>query len=292
MIAEQFTEPVAFHAEGPVWWPQDGSSVAGTLRYVDMTAGRVLTAGQDGSVTAAAIGDPVAAFLRPRRGGGAVVATSRGIAVAQDAVLSDLAPAVDVLTSSSARLNDGGCAPDGTLYAGSMRYDQASGGGVLVAVGADHTVTTVLDAVTVSNGIDWSPDGSLAYYNDTPTRSTQVFSWDANQGLHDGRTLFTLDDNDPAGGPDGLCVDAEGNVWTAIYGGSRVECRDPSGRLIGQIDLPVTNITACTFGGADLDRLFITTTRENVPEGTQPTAGAVYVATPGVQGQPVRPFAG
>ncbi|MGO1380588.1 SMP-30/gluconolactonase/LRE family protein [Corynebacterium sp. AOP36-E1-14] len=292
MRASQFTEPVAFHAEGPVWWPQDGSSVAGTLRYVDMTAGRVLTAAQDGSVTAVAVGDPVAAFLRPRRGGGAVVATEHAVRLADDPALSDLAPVVDVLSSSEVRFNDGGCSPDGTLYGGSMRYDQASGGGVLVALAADRTVTTALEAVTVSNGIDWSPDGTLAYYNDTPTRSTQVFSWDAEQGLHDGRTLFTLDDADPAGGPDGLCVDAEGNVWTAVYGGSRVECRDPSGRLVEQVDLPVTNITACTFGGVDLDRLFITTTRENVPDGTQPTAGAVYVAEPGVQGQPVRQYAG
>ncbi|MDN6259241.1 MAG: hypothetical protein L0J31_05680, partial [Corynebacterium sp.] len=79
MRASQFTEPVAFHAEGPVWWPQDGSSVAGTLRYVDMTAGRVLTAAQDGSVTAVAVGAPVAAFLRPRRGGGAVGAPEHAV---------------------------------------------------------------------------------------------------------------------------------------------------------------------------------------------------------------------
>ncbi|WP_420099547.1 SMP-30/gluconolactonase/LRE family protein [Corynebacterium sp.] len=292
MKAEQFTDPVAYHAEGPVWWPQDGSSVAGTLRYVDMTAGRVLTAADDGSVTSVDVGSPVAAFLRPRAEGGAVLATERAVCLTDDASLPDLHTLVTVVTSPDVRFNDGGCAPDGTLYGGTMRYDQAPGGGSLVAVAGAGSVTTVRDAVTVSNGIDWSPDGSLAYYNDTPTRSTTVCAWDTELGLHDGRTLFTLDADDPAGGPDGLCVDAEGNVWTAIYGGSRVECRDPSGHLIGQIDLPVTNVTACTFGGPDLGRLFITTTRENVPEGTQPTAGSVYVADPGVHGQPVRPFAG
>lgn len=297
MKAEQFTDPVAFHAEGPVWWPDDGSTVAGTLRYVDLTAGRVLTA-SDGEVTATDLGDAaggVAAFLRPRRDGGAVVATEHSVSVAQDAALSDLTPVAIPLQTSAVRFNDGGCAPDGSLYAGSMRYDQATGGGVLLRVAADHgtaTVTTVRDGVTVSNGIDWSPDGTLAYYNDTPTRSTTVFSWDPKRGLHDSRTLFTLDADDPAAGPDGLCVDADGNVWTAVYGGSRVECHDPSGRLVEKVDLPVTNITACTFGGTGLNQLFITTTRENVAEGTQPTAGAVYVAEPGVAGQPVRAFAG
>ncbi len=292
MKAVQFTDPVAYHAEGPVWWPQDGSPVAGTLRYVDMTAGRILTADGDGSVTAADVGSPVAAFFRPRADGGAVVATEHAVCLADDAALSDLRPVVTVLDSPEVRFNDGGCAPDGTLYGGSMRYDQASGGGVLVSVASDTSVTTVRDGVTVSNGLDWSPDGTLAYYNDTPTRSTTIYSWDTDLGLHDGRTLFTLDDGDPAGGPDGLCVDAEGNVWTAIYGGSRVECRDPSGVLVDVVELPVTNVTACTFGGPELDRLFITTTRENVPDGTQPTAGAVYVAVPGARGQPVRPFAG
>lgn len=298
MKAEQFTDPVAFHAEGPVWWPDDGSSVAGTLRYVDLTAGRVLTASADGAVTAAEVEGPVAAFLRPRRDGGAVVATEHGIAVSQDAALaapSDLRPVALPLHTSAVRFNDGGCAPDGTLYAGSMRYDQATGGGVLLRVTADRgttTVTTARDRVTVSNGIDWSPDGTLAYYNDTPTRTTTVFDWDTRHGLQDPRPLFTLDADDPAAGPDGLCVDADGNVWTAVYGGSRVECRDPSGRLVEQVELPVTNITACTFGGPDLDRLFITTTREGVAEGSQPTAGSVYVAEPGVTGQPVRAYAG
>ncbi|AHW63536.1 SMP-30/gluconolactonase/LRE family protein [Corynebacterium glyciniphilum] len=292
MKAEQFTDPVAYHAEGPVWWPQDGSPVAGTLRYVDMTAGRVLTAADDGAVTSVNVGSPVAAFLRPRAEGGAVLATEHRICRADDPGLSDLRALVTVVDSPDVRFNDGGCAPDGSLYAGTMRYDQAAGGGVLVSVSSDSSVTTVRDGVTVSNGIDWSPDGSLAYYNDTPTRSTMVYAWNADLGLHEGRTLFTLDVDDPAGGPDGLCVDAEGNIWTAIYGGSRVECRDPSGILIDTVQLPVTNVTACTFGGQDLDRLFITTTRENVAEGTQPTAGAVFTAIPGVHGQPVRPFAG
>lgn len=292
MRAEQFTEPLAFHAEGPIWWPDDGSAVANTLRWVDLTAGVVLTAAADGGVRRTRVGSPIAAFLRPRVGGGAVVATERGISVTDDPELTGLRPFTTLIDGPEARLNEGGCSPAGTLFAGSMRYDQARGGAALVEVDPSGGVRAVRGDATVSNGIDWSPDGSLAYYNDTPTRGTVVYSWDADAGLHDPRRLFALAEDDEAGGPDGLCVDAAGNVWTAIYGGSRVECRDPSGRLVEVVELPVANVTACTFGGERLDRLFITTTRENVAEGSQPTAGALYVAEPGVTGQRVRCFAG
>lgn len=290
MHAAQHTDPVAFHAEGPVWWPDDGSPVANTLRWVDMTNGRVLTESAAG-IAVAEVGSPIAAMLRPRAGGGAVVATEHGLSVTEDPALGGLRPFSTVLEDPAARLNEGGCSPAGTLLVGSTRYDQETGGAVLVEVSADGSHRTIRADVTVSNGIGWSPDGALAYYNDTPSHRTTVYSWDPDAGLHDPRPLFTLDDADAAG-PDGLCVDAEGNVWTAIYGGSRVECRDPRGRLVEVVELPVTNVSACTFGGPGLERLFITTSRENVPEGEQPEAGAVFVAEPGAAGQPVRPFAG
>lgn len=291
MRAVQHTDPVAFHAEGPVWWPDDGSAVAGTLRWVDMTRGRVLTETVSGIVSAD-VGSPIAAVLRPRVSGGAIVATERGLSTTDDAELNGLTALASVLEGPAARLNEGGCSPSGTLFVGSMRYDQARGGAALFELAADGSVRTVRDDVTVSNGIDWSPDGAHAYYNDTPSRRTTVYSWDPETGLHDPRPLFSLDEDDEAGGPDGLCVDSAGNVWTAIYGGSRVECLDPAGRLLEVVELPVANATACTFGGPRLDRLFITTTRENVPAGEQPEAGAIFVAEPGISGLPVRPFAG
>ena len=87
-------------------------------------------------------------------------------------------------------------------------------------------------------------------------------------------------------------MDAEGGVWVALYGGGAVRRYAPSGELDAVVELPVTNVTACTFGGAGLDRLFITTTRENVPDGEQPAAGSVFACAPGVRGLAARPFAG
>lgn len=294
MRAQQYLPPVAFHAEGPVWWPDDGSAMAHTLRYVDMMAGRILTARNPsaGEVDEVEVPGPVAACIRPRADGGIAVLTEHGLSISDDPAGVDWTQFAEVITDPDVRFNDGGCDPAGRFLAGTMRYDQADGGGALYQITGTGEVSVAFSGVTVSNGIAWTASGEFAYYNDTPSRSTWILDWDEDRGLTNRRRAFTLDADDPAGGPDGLCVDADDNVWTAIYGGSRVECRNRHGQLLEVVELPVTNVTACTFGGADLRTLFITTTKENVPAGTQPEAGSVYSASPGVTGTAVTPFHG
>jgi sugar lactone lactonase YvrE len=92
--------------------------------------------------------------------------------------------------------------------------------------------------------------------------------------------------------PDGLTVDREGGVWVAFFGGSAVRRFGPAGTVEEVLDLPVTQPTACTFGGDGLDELYITTSRENLPPDEQPQAGSVFRARPGVAGLPPTPFAG
>lgn len=279
MRAELLTDAVAHHAEGPCWWPGRGG-----LRWVDMLAGDVLHLADTGEITRTHVGE-VAAMIRPRAGGGAVIAVERGLAFADEDWRVD--PLRPMWTTDSVRMNEGGIAPDGSLYVGSMAYDQAKGAARLYRVAPDLDVETELDSVTVSNGIDWSPDGTLAYYDDTPTGRITVFDWTPEEGLTSGRTFAEVD-----GFPDGLTVDAEGGVWTALFGGSRVERRSPDGTLDAVIEVGARQVTACTFGGEDLDELYITTSREGLAEGEDPAAGAVFVARPGVRGKAVTPFAG
>jgi len=78
-------------------------------------------------------------------------------------------------TDDSVRMNEGGCDPDGRFYCGSKAYDKRSGAGALYRLDPNRSVHVVLEAVTVSNGLDWSPDGSRAYYNDTATHRIAVF---------------------------------------------------------------------------------------------------------------------
>src|SRR5207237_4227419 len=129
----------------------------------------------------------VAAVVRPRLHGGAVVAAERGL------VLVDANGAVtklpDVWTDSGVRMNDGGCDPQGRFYCGSMAYDKAEGVGTLYRLDPDLSVHAVLGGVTISNGLEWSPDASVAYYNDTPTHRISVFDQDPDEGLVRRRTF-------------------------------------------------------------------------------------------------------
>ena len=283
---EQLTGPVAFHAEGPVW-----SASWGGLRWVDMFAGDVLSmslSGPAGGDIARRRVGAIAAALRPRRGGGAVIAVERGFAL-EDAD-GELRVLPDLWADPGLRMNDGGCDPDGRFYCGSMAYDKAPGRGTLFRLDGDGTTSAIVGGSTISNGLDWSPDGSIAYYIDTPTRRIDVFDYAPDAGLTGRRTFAEITDS--LGSPDGLTVDAQGHVWVALFGGSAVRRYRPDGKLDGLIELPVTNVTACTFAGADLDELVITTSREDLPEGSQPEAGSLFRCRPGVTGQPALEFAG
>ncbi len=282
MTVEQLTEPLAFHGEGPVW-----SAAWGGLRWVDMLAGAVLSLAADGSVQRRQV-DTIAAVLRPRRGGGAVIGVERGFLL--EAPDGSLSPVIEAWSGPSFRMNDGGCDPDGRFYCGSMAYDRRRGGGAVYRLDPDLRVHRVLEAVTISNGLEWSPDGSVAYYVDTETSRLDAFDYSAETGLTNRRPFAPVDPAD--GSPDGLTVDADGGVWVALNGGGAIRRYAPNGTLDQVVDTPTPHVTACTFGGSDLGTLFITTSRENVEGPDDPVAGSLLATQPGVRGRPVREFAG
>ena len=282
MQAEQVTGPVAYHAEGPVW-----SDRWGGLRWVDMLAGDVLSLGPDGVVSRRHVAT-VAAALRPRRGGGAVLGVERGFALEDED--GRITPLPELWSDAGVRMNEGGCDPDGRFYCGSMAYDRRPGGGALYRLGPDRTAKRVLDGVTISNGLAWSPDGTRAYYNDTPTHRVTVFDYERSAGLAGARTFVEVPE--PAGRPDGLTVDAEGGVWVALNGGGAVRRYSARGVLDVVVEVAARKVTACTFGGEDLGDLFITTSREGLAPGDEPRAGALFRARVGGRGLPVLEFAG
>ncbi|NUO91503.1 MAG: SMP-30/gluconolactonase/LRE family protein [Dermatophilaceae bacterium] len=276
---EQVTEALCYHGEGPVWSPSWGG-----LRWVDMLAGDVLTLTADGSVARVHVGD-VAAFLRPRTRGGWVVATERGLSLADepDGIPQ---PWFDLWDDPSIRMNEGGVDAEGRLWAGTMGYDRVPGSATLYSVDAGGRVAVIVQGATISNGIDLSPDGRHAYYDDTPTGRTDVF--DVVDGELVNRRPFVTHDT---GHPDGLTVDSAGNVWVALNGAGRVRCFSPAGHVLAEVELPVRLVTACTLGGDDLRDLYVTTSRENLDD-PEPQAGALFRVRVSVQGQPVRAFAG
>lgn len=282
MLAEQVTDPIAYHGEGPAWSPRWGG-----LRWVDMFAGDVLALRLDGEIERRHVGT-VAAAIRPRRSGGAVLGVERGFALEDPTGgITTLEP---LWSHDRARMNEGGCDPDGRFYCGSMGYDRKPGAGALYRLDPDGSVHVVVEGVTISNGLDWSPDGSRAYYNDTETYRIDVFDYDTDAGLTGRRPFAAIDVDD--GRPDGLTVDAAGRVWVALNQGGAVRCYRPDGGLEEVIEMPVRKVTACTFGGEDLDQLYITTSREGLAPDDEPLAGSLFRADVGVVGQPIREFAG
>ncbi|MFF9753727.1 SMP-30/gluconolactonase/LRE family protein [Streptomyces sp. NPDC014344] len=144
---------------------------------------------------------------------------------------------------------------------------------------------------TVSSGPERSPDGDRAHYAGTATGRVDVFDYDREHGLGGRRPVTTV----PEGGgspDDGPTVDAEGGARGVLYGGGAVHRYAPDGALDGVAELPVTEVTACAFGGPRLDRLSVTTSREHLDPGAEPAAGALSACPPGSLGMPVREFAG
>ncbi|AHU90190.1 SMP-30/gluconolactonase/LRE family protein [Trueperella pyogenes] len=276
---EQITAPVAYHGEGPCW-----STAWGGLRWVDMLAGDLLTL-LDGSIHRLHTGSPIAAFVRPRAGGGFVVGLERGIGLA-DEPFGAVRPLPPLWDDADLRMNEGGTDPWGNLYAGSMSYSRIPKAGALYKISPDLTPSVVLPSVTTSNGIDFSPDATRAYYNDTARRATDVF--DVVEGELTNRREF----HEAHGtSPDGLNVDAEGNVWVALNKVGKVRLYSPAAEILGEWELPVRLVTAVTLGGPDGRDVFVTTSRENLAD-PEPAAGAVFRGRAQVPGKPVTPFAG
>jgi sugar lactone lactonase YvrE len=282
VIAEPITDPVSCHGEGPVW-----SARWGGLRWVDMFAGDILALGPQGRIDRCHVGS-IAAALRPRRDGGAVIAVERGFVIEEaDGSLRPLDP---LWSQSALRMNEGACDPDGRFYCGSMACDRQVGAGRMYRLDPDRSVRVVLKDLTLSNGLDWSPDGSRAYYIDSHTQAVDVFDYDLDGGLTGRRPFVSIDRDD--GHPDGLTVDRDGGVWVAVIYGGQVRRYDPAGVLDEVVEVASRKVTACTFGGPRLDELFITTSRLNVAPDEDRLAGSVFRAAVGVQGLPVREFAG
>jgi sugar lactone lactonase YvrE len=292
--------------EGPTW-----DTRAGRLIWVDILGSRVHTYDPASGRRTVMTTEQHVGAAKPRTGGGLVVNLRDGVGLYGPPTGAGGVTAAGAESATGAegaagaaepggafrwlhrepvpgrRANDAAVAPDGSLWCGAMRYDEAPGGGTLTRIAPDGTVRPILDDVAVSNGTGWSPDGRRVYYVDSPTRRIDVFDLDDDQLPVDRRPFATVED----GFPDGLTVDAEGGVWVALWDGGAVRRYTPEGALDRVLDLPVRRPTACAFGGADLTDLYITTARTGLT-APHPMSGSLLVV-PGVgKGLPQPAFAG
>lgn len=276
--------PGARLAEGPLW-----DARSGRLGWIDVLSSQVLlTDIATGQTEVIEVPSHVGA-IAPRAAGGFVAALQDGFWVVGDGPTRRITSVAEA--RPSLRFNDGKCDPAGRFWAGTMAYDETPGAGALYRLDPDGGTSLMLDGVTISNGLAWSLDGRTMYYIDTPTRRIDAFSYSPATGeLSNRRPVIAI----PAevGLPDGMTIDAEGGLWVALWGGGAVH-RYLEGRLAQVISLPVSQPTSCTFGGAELDELFVTSAREGLSleqRAAEPLAGAVFRVRPGVRGLPAAVF--
>ncbi|MEO8758863.1 MAG: SMP-30/gluconolactonase/LRE family protein [Devosia sp.] len=192
------------------------------------------------------------------------------------------------------RSNDGGTDARGRFWFGTMQnniqpngagIDLVGSAGTLYRLDSDMTLTPFETGVMISNTIAWSPDNRTMYFCDTGTGIISAYDFDLDDGVISNKRPFAQFDR---GFPDGSCVDAEGCLWNARWGGGCVVRFNPRGEVDTVIDLPVTNVTSCAFAGPHLDELYITTGSYGMSEAEMaaaPEAGNLFVCRPGATGQ-------
>ncbi|AZQ34508.1 SMP-30/gluconolactonase/LRE family protein [Streptomyces cyaneochromogenes] len=266
--------------EGPTWDPDSGR-----LLWIDILGSRIHTYDPVSGRRSVRTAPQHVGAVKPRVGGGLVLNLRDGVGLLD---ADDSFRWLHHEPVPGRRANDAAVAPDGSLWAGTMRYDEAPGGGTLSRFTGDGPVDVVLDDVAVSNGTGWSPDGRLMYYIDSPTRRVDVFDHEGGR-VANRRPFVTVEDG--AGFPDGLTVDAEGCVWVALWEGAAVRRYTPTGELDRVIPLPVPRVTACAFAGPDLTDLYITTARVGLASPPA-LAGSVFVVPGAGKGLAQPAFAG
>jgi len=286
LVADLIDNAGALLGEGPTW-----VCARQTLVWVDILAGVVHFADGSGRrIREYAVGQVVGAAL-PIDGGGLLLAVRDGfLTMGADGGIEPLLPFLH--DGQQMRMNDAKCDPRGRAFAGSMHEGEIGLLGALYRLDDGPTATVVIDSVTVSNGLDWSPDATCMYYVDSPTRRVDTFRYDVEDGhLDKRRTLTTFNGAD--GVPDGLCTDETGAIWVGLHGGGAVARITPNGNLDTIIRVPCSLVTSCAFGGSDGGTLFITSATlglDDVQRAAEPHAGALFAVRPGVTGPPATPW--
>ncbi|WP_433346580.1 SMP-30/gluconolactonase/LRE family protein [Microtetraspora malaysiensis] len=273
--------------EGPAW-----DAARRRLVWVDVTGCAVHTFDPAGGVDQVVdVGMHVGAAV-PAGDAGLILAVRDGLAM--------LSPAGDVRMVAEVeadrpgnRMNDAKCDPSGRLWAGTMPYEAEPGAAALYRYDG-RSVARVLTGVTLSNGLGWSPDGTVMYHIDSGTQRVDAYDFDPATGELGARRVVVA--VDPAEGmPDGMTVDDDGCLWVALWGDGTVRRYTPDGVLDRIVRLPVTQVTSCAFGGPSGDVLYVTSAAYRLTPGelaAQPLAGSIFAVEPGTTGRPATPFHG
>ncbi len=276
--------------EGPVWDENEQK-----LWWVDILSGKIhqYDPAKKENLTFDA-GEHVGAIAL-RKKGGLLLARKSGFAFVDDET-GEITPLLDPEEEiPNNRFNDGKCDPSGRFWAGTMAYDLKEGAGNLWCLDSDLEITKKLDGVTISNGLVWNSRADRFFFIDTMTGDLCSFQYENESGRISGKTVI-IHIEDETGYPDGMTIDTEDKLWVALYGGGKVIRINPENAEIEfEIHLPVPKPTSCTFGGQNLNELYITTCREHMSDEEieqAPLSGSLFQAELSFQGLPADRFGG
>ncbi|MFJ6216025.1 SMP-30/gluconolactonase/LRE family protein [Streptomyces sp. NPDC092296] len=274
--------------EGSFW-----DSATGRLYWIGIEDRRVLwLEPATGRVSSLEL-DTMPGTLVPYRGTEVLVATERGFELLETAT-----GALRTVTAVEAdrpgrRMNDGKCDPYGRVLAGTMTTGEPKELGPLYRLeptdGGAPRAVPVLDGLNTPNGLVW-PEPDRLWYIDSPTRRIDLYAYPEHGPV--GPLIRSIDTSDLPGDPDGMTLDAEGNLWVAFWGGSAVRCFGQDGTLLETVELPVLQVTSVAFGGPDLGTLYITSAATGLDPADTAPHGALLRCDGLTTGRPGVPWAG
>lgn len=274
--------------EGVLW---DGP--ADRLYWIGITDRQVrwLDAGIPGTAQVVPL-DTRPGTIAPYRDGKVLLAVAEGFALL-DTASGALEPVAPVEADRpDRRMNDGKCDPYGRIVAGTMSVDEPRADGPLYRLEYDQEgrprAVALRDGLLIPNGLDW-PEPDLLWHIDSPTFRIRLYDYPEHGPL--AEPVRTLDVSGLGGEPDGMTLDADGNLWVAFWGGSAVRCLSPQGKVLETVELPTGQVSSCTFGGPELDVLYITTAGGG-PDAADDGAGSLYRYPGLATGRPATPWAG
>jgi len=268
--------------EGPIW-----SANTNSVTWTDITQNTFHTADIDTGKTMSFGVPSMVGAIAHSKDGGYIAATQKGFArIGVDGKYSPL----HSFLPDDMRMNDGKVDPSGRFWAGSMALSFEKGRGSLYVLEKDNSYRSILDDITLSNGMGWSPDAQYFYYVDSIPGVLKRFDYDLYTGhISNPKDLITFDSS--SGIPDGMSMSSDGKIVIALWDGGRIEIYEPSGEKVSEITLGVSRPTSCTFAGPNRDILIVSTASQGIDRADEPLAGKILAVTgTGLSGLPTQQY--
>jgi sugar lactone lactonase YvrE len=273
--------------ESPLWSPGENA-----LYWVDIKSPRLFRHDATSRTTRVTAMPEEIGAIALRAGGGLVAALRSGFALIDEQGVAAPVFARPEAGIPENRFNDGKCDRAGRFWAASMHDREVGPTGQLWRLDDMQRFTRMEGGFVIGNGLGWSPDNRVFYFTDSTTRRIFAYDFDLARGAIANRRVFATVPDD-AGFPDGLCIDAEGHVWSAHWDGWRVTRYAPDGRIADVLRMPVPRPTSCVFGGAALGTLYVTTARiglDGAALAAAPLSGSVLAVETNSRGLAETPF--